>query len=113
MEPTGYVSNRLTFTRVEPHSGTSQDAPRFADEAESVDGAGRPAASLSGDANSARTFEPPLCPCDNCRSRVAEAISLRARANLLRDAIEFHDEPAVVRHHAVQLLEMLWARGVC
>jgi len=54
----------------------------------------------------------PQCPCTNCRSRVAEAVSLRARANLLRRAIAERETYGVVANHAVELLAMMESRGM-
>ena len=54
----------------------------------------------------------PACPCDNCQSNRAEALDLRARLVLLEDALSRDDHPALIRHHAGKLIEMLRERGV-
>jgi len=58
------------------------------------------------------TTEWPMCECANCRSRVVEAVALRARAGLLRRAISEKEVYGVVCHHAVELLDMMEARGL-
>ena len=54
---------------------------------------------------------PPSC-CPACDSRRQEAVELRVRASLLRDAIRRSDPRIVVEWHAVELLGMLAARGM-
>jgi len=50
--------------------------------------------------------------CENCESRRQEAIALAARARLLRQAVHDREPWGVVAHHAVELVEMMRARGM-
>ncbi len=50
--------------------------------------------------------------CEHCTSRRQESITLRARANLLREAVNDREPWGVVAHHAVELVEMMRARGM-
>lgn len=54
---------------------------------------------------------PPYC-CDHCESRKREGLAVKARANLLRQAVHDREVYGVVCHHAVELVEMLRARGL-
>ena len=50
--------------------------------------------------------------CEHCSSRRREAIALAARARLLRQAVNDREPWGVVAHHAVELVEMMAARGM-
>jgi hypothetical protein len=54
----------------------------------------------------------PQCPCVNCRTRVAEAIDIKARANLLRQAVHDREPWGVLAWNAVELVEMLKKKGL-
>ena len=50
--------------------------------------------------------------CEHCSSRRRESIALVARARLLRQAVNDREPWGVVAHHAVELVEMMAARGM-
>lgn len=52
------------------------------------------------------------CDCVNCRTRVADALDIKARANLLRQAVNDREPWGVLAWNAVELVEMLRARGM-
>lgn len=54
---------------------------------------------------------PPPC-CAHCESRKREGLDIKARANLLRQAVHDREPWGVVSFHAVELVEMLRARGM-
>lgn len=54
----------------------------------------------------------PQCPCVNCRTRVAEALDIKARANILRQSVADREPWGVIAWNAVELVEMLRARGM-
>lgn len=54
---------------------------------------------------------PPYC-CPHCESRKREGLAVKARANLLRQAVHDRETYGVVCHHAVELVGMLRARGM-
>ena len=54
---------------------------------------------------------PPYC-CDHCESRKREGLAVKARANLLRKAVNDREPFGVVCHHAIELLDMMAARGL-
>lgn len=54
---------------------------------------------------------PPYC-CDHCESRKREGLAVKARANLLRQAVHDREPWGVIAWNAVELVEMLRARGL-
>lgn len=67
------------------------------------------------DTDSLTTFHgdsfPPYC-CEHCEARKREGLAVKARANLLRQAVTDREPWGVLAWNAVELVEMMRARGM-
>jgi len=111
MGPTVYDSDHVISTKVEAASGalpTDAEPSVYEGSGSAVEPGG---ASSSGAANSARTSEWPTCDCTNCRTRVSEALTIRARVRLLDAALAYPEMHGLIFHHSRALVAMLRERG--
>lgn len=52
------------------------------------------------------------CACEHCESRKREGLAVKARANLLRQAVHDREPWGVLAWNAVELVELLKKKGL-